>query len=268
MGGVDPSFEVADANALESGRAFNQFVEGCWFYFGQAVSLGHPFLCTRDPDQELASLQASTTERFYQYGSFQLYSATAGNVSLWYAVDEAYDFSMIYNYYTCGVRVRVPASTVVRVAAAGVLVFPTAFRLLAHDALLSNYPSITITAVSMFRVRYLYWYMVSAKTTFFHYSCQLSTGNTYTFAVLVPPSSVTPFVVFLFAIQPDMSGKHAGTTIHRSKYSPGRHVRHYRVRPWALYSGSFYLSLSSELVITPGFRLITVDHTDKGTCRP
>lgn len=157
MGGVDPSFDVADANALESGRAFNQFVEGCWFYFGQAVSLGHPFLCTRDPDQELASLQASTTETFYQYGSFQLYSATAGNVSLWYAVDEAYDFFMIYNYYTCGIHVQAPASTVVRVAAAGVVVFPAAFRLLTHDALLSNCPSITITTtVSMFTVRYFY----------------------------------------------------------------------------------------------------------------
>lgn len=114
LGGVDPSFEVADANALVSGEVYTLFSEGCWFYFGQAISLGHPFLCSRDPDKELASLQASTTDRVYQYGSFEFYSAAAGNVSLWYAYNEAYDFTMLGNYYTCGIFVRAPASPVVR----------------------------------------------------------------------------------------------------------------------------------------------------------
>lgn len=127
MGGVDPSFVVEDANALESGRAYNQFEEGCWFYFGKATELGHPFLCSRDPDQELAMLQASASANTYQYGYFQLYSATAGNVSLWYAVDEAYDFSMLHNYYTCGIHVRGPASAVVSDAVFGVVDFPAAF---------------------------------------------------------------------------------------------------------------------------------------------
>lgn len=114
LGGVDPGFTVADANALLSSEVYNQFSEGCWFYFGQAVTLGHPFLCSRDPDSELASLQGSTSENVYQYGWFEFYSAASGNGSIWYAVDEDYDFAMVHSYYTCGVNIRAPASSVVR----------------------------------------------------------------------------------------------------------------------------------------------------------
>lgn len=114
LGGVDPSFGVADANALESSAVYHQFSEGCWFYFGRAATLGHPFLCSRDPDTELASLQASTLDYVLQYGSLELYSAAAGNVSIWYAKDEAYDFAMVSSYHTCGIDVRVPPSSMVR----------------------------------------------------------------------------------------------------------------------------------------------------------
>lgn len=58
LGGVDPiNFGVDDANSLSSSEVFNTFTEGCWFYFGKAVSLGEPFLCSRDPDTQLASMQ-------------------------------------------------------------------------------------------------------------------------------------------------------------------------------------------------------------------
>lgn len=114
LGGVNPSFGVDDANALASGEVYDQFQEGCWFYFGKAVTLGHPFLCSRDPNTELASLQASTSTKAYQYGSFNIYSSASGNVSIWYALDEDYDFAMVHNYYTCGVDIRGPALSMVR----------------------------------------------------------------------------------------------------------------------------------------------------------
>ena len=98
LGGVDPEFTVAEANSLSSSEVYNQFSEGCWCYFGRAVILGHPFLCSRDPDSELASLQASTSDRVFQYGWFEIYSAASGNASVWYAVDEDYNFAMVHSY--------------------------------------------------------------------------------------------------------------------------------------------------------------------------
>lgn len=113
LGGVDPSLDVSEANALLSSEIYSRFSEGCWFYFGRAVTLGHPFLCSRDPNSELASLQSSTSDRVYQYGWFDLYSSASGNVSLWYAIDEDYDFALVHNYYTCGLEIVAPASLVV-----------------------------------------------------------------------------------------------------------------------------------------------------------
>lgn len=113
LGGVDPSFTVEDANGLTSGYVYENFAEGCWFYFGKAVELDTRFLCSRDPDTELASLQASTTHRVYQYGAFELYSSAIRNVSLWYAIDEEYNYHMIHNFYTCGVDVLPPVSLLV-----------------------------------------------------------------------------------------------------------------------------------------------------------
>lgn len=114
LGGVDPTFTVADANALISGEVYSTFEEGCWFYFGKAVVLGQPFLCSRDPDTQLASLQASTADRAYQFGTLELYTSAVRNVSLWYAVDEDYSYSMIHNFYICGIDVRYPKSLEVR----------------------------------------------------------------------------------------------------------------------------------------------------------
>lgn len=85
---------------------------------------GKPFLCSRNPDEELASLQAFTANLPYQYGSLQFYSAASGNLSVWYAVNENFDFKLVYNYRTCGVRVVAPASLVVRLALSATTVVP------------------------------------------------------------------------------------------------------------------------------------------------
>lgn len=120
LGGVDPAFDVDDANAFinESGSSavYTHFSEGCWFYFGRAAVLSKPFLCSRDPDTELSALQSSTLNEPYQYGSFQYYSAASGDLSIWYAVDEQFDFAMIQGYHTCGIDLRAPASLVVRLS--------------------------------------------------------------------------------------------------------------------------------------------------------
>lgn len=118
LGGVDPAFDAGDANDFitnfGSSAAYSTFSEGCWFYFGQATTLGKPFLCSRDPDTELASLQAATLNEVYQYGSLQFYSAASGNLSIWYALDEDFEFALVHNYYTCGIHLLEPASLVVR----------------------------------------------------------------------------------------------------------------------------------------------------------
>lgn len=118
LGGVDPAFDAEDANDLieefGSSAVYKSFTEGCWFYFGQAKELGKPFLCSRDPDKELAALQAATLNKVYQYGSLQFYSAASGNMSIWYAIDEDFDFTLVHNYQTCGIRLVEPASLVVR----------------------------------------------------------------------------------------------------------------------------------------------------------
>ncbi|CAM9727973.1 unnamed protein product, partial [Ectocarpus sp. 13 AM-2016] len=103
LGGTDPSFTVQDAHDLieefGSSEVYARFSEGCWFYLGAAAVLDRPFLCSRDPDTELAALQASTLSREYQYGSIEFYSAASGNLSIWYAVDEDYDFTMVHHYH-------------------------------------------------------------------------------------------------------------------------------------------------------------------------
>lgn len=118
LSGVDPDFDVQDANELVnnfgSSAVQTQFSEGCWFYLGAASKLGSPFLCSRDPDTQLAALQASTLNQAYQYGSLQFYSAASGNLSIWYAIDEDYNFAMVHNYRTCGIRMIPPESSVVR----------------------------------------------------------------------------------------------------------------------------------------------------------
>ena len=115
---VDPAFDVEDANAFinrsGSGAVYTRFSEGCWFYFGQASVLDKPFLCSRDPDPELSALQSSTLNEPYQYGSLEFYSAASGNLSIWYAMDEQFDFAMVHNYYTCGIDLFPPNSSVVR----------------------------------------------------------------------------------------------------------------------------------------------------------
>lgn len=118
LAGVDPTFDVQDANAFitysGSGAVYTRFSEGCWFYFGQASVLSKPFLCSRDPDAELSALQSSTLNEPYQYGSLEFYSAASGNLSIWYALDEQFDFAMVHNYYTCGIDLVPPTSLVVR----------------------------------------------------------------------------------------------------------------------------------------------------------
>lgn len=120
LAGVDPTFDVQDANAFinnsGSSAVYTRFSEGCWFYFGQAAVLGKPFLCSRDPDAELSALQSSTLNEPYQYGSLEFYSAASGNLSIWYAIDEQFDFAMVHNYYTCGINLNTPASLVVRLS--------------------------------------------------------------------------------------------------------------------------------------------------------
>ncbi|CAM9434117.1 unnamed protein product, partial [Ectocarpus fasciculatus] len=115
--GTDPTFTVQDANDLiqdfGSSEVYARFSEGCWFYLGAAAVLDRPFLCSRDPDTELAALQASTLNREYQYGSIEFYSTASGNVSIWYAVDEDYNFAMVHNYRTCGIEILPPESLVV-----------------------------------------------------------------------------------------------------------------------------------------------------------
>lgn len=120
LAGVDPTFDVQDANAFinesGSGAVYTHFSEGCWFYFGQAAVLNKPFLCSRDPDAELSSLQSSTLNEPYQYGSLEFYSSSSGNLSIWYALDEQFDFAMVQSYYTCGIHLVAPASLVVRLS--------------------------------------------------------------------------------------------------------------------------------------------------------
>lgn len=117
LGGVDPTFNAQDANNFienyGSSAVYNTYSEGCWFYIGQAAVLGKPFLCSRDPDTELATLQASTLNYVYQYGSLEFYSAASGNLSIWYALDEDYNFAIVHNYHTCGIQLVEPASLVV-----------------------------------------------------------------------------------------------------------------------------------------------------------
>lgn len=118
LAGVDPAFDVQDANAFindsGSGAVYTRFSEGCWFYFGQAAVLSKPFLCSRDPDAELSALQSSTLNEPYQYGSLEFYSAASGNLSIWYAFDEQFDFAMVQSYFTCGIDLVAPESLVVR----------------------------------------------------------------------------------------------------------------------------------------------------------
>lgn len=120
LAGVDPTFSVQDANSFisnsGSGAVFTRFSEGCWFYFGQAVVLEKPFLCSRDPDPELSALQSSTSNQAYQYGSLEFDSAASGNLSIWYALDEQFDVAMVHNYYTCGICLVPPASSEVRLS--------------------------------------------------------------------------------------------------------------------------------------------------------
>ncbi|CAN0248420.1 unnamed protein product, partial [Scytosiphon promiscuus] len=117
LSGVDPDFNVQDANELVnnfgSSAVYTQFSEGCWFYLGAASNSGSPFLCSRDPDTQLATLQASTLNQAYQYGSLEFYSAASGNLSIWYAIDEDYEFAMVHHYRTCGIRMIPPESSVV-----------------------------------------------------------------------------------------------------------------------------------------------------------
>lgn len=120
LAGVDPAFDVQDANAFindsGSGAVYTRFSEGCWFYFGQAAVLSKPFLCSRDPDAELSALQSSTLNEPYQYGSLEFYSAASGNLSIWYALDEQFDFAMVHNYFTCGIDLVGPESLVVSIS--------------------------------------------------------------------------------------------------------------------------------------------------------
>lgn len=78
----------------------------CWFYIGRAVELGSPFLCSPDPDPALASLQSTPTLRAYQFGWFELFDASAGNESFWFAKHEKYTYAMLKHFYTCGITVQ------------------------------------------------------------------------------------------------------------------------------------------------------------------
>lgn len=90
----------------------------CWFYFGRAVELGWTFLCSAEQvDPLLASVRTTPTLRAYQYGRFQLYLSAPGNGSLWFGESEMYMYSMLTNFYTCGVTVEPLNSTTVRFAA-------------------------------------------------------------------------------------------------------------------------------------------------------
>lgn len=86
----------------------------CWFYFGRAVELGWTFLCSSEQvDPLLASVRTTPTLRGYQYGRFQMYLSIAGNGSLWFGKSELYTYSMLTNFYTCGVTVQPLNSTTV-----------------------------------------------------------------------------------------------------------------------------------------------------------
>ncbi|CAM9280664.1 unnamed protein product, partial [Pylaiella littoralis] len=114
LGGVDPSLTLADANSLGATEAEDAYVERCWFYFGRAVELGWTFLCSSEQADPLpASVRTMPTLRGYQYGRFQMYLSIAGNGSLWFGKSELYTYSMLTNFYTCGVTVQPLNSTTV-----------------------------------------------------------------------------------------------------------------------------------------------------------
>lgn len=86
----------------------------CWFYFGRAAELGWAFLCsTQQVDPLEASVRTTPTLRAYSYGRFQIYLSAAGTGSLWFGVSEQFTYSMVTNFYTCGVTVQPLNSTTV-----------------------------------------------------------------------------------------------------------------------------------------------------------
>ena len=85
----------------------------CWFYFGRAVELEQAFLCSSEPDPTLSSFQTAPSLRAYQYGRFEMYLTTSGNGSLWFGESERYQYTMVTNFYTCGVTVLPLNSTTV-----------------------------------------------------------------------------------------------------------------------------------------------------------
>eukprot|EP00752_Nemacystus_decipiens_P001785 g1725.t1 len=159
---VDPTFDVEDANAFinqsGSGAVFNRFSEGCWFYFGQATVLSKPFLCSRDPDPELSALQSSTLNEPIQFGSFEFYSAASGNLSIWYALDEQFDFAMVHNYYTCGIDLVPPNSLVVSLESGGILetfeILSISAEPYAPNSIVLSKPPISMAANSMSAVSF------------------------------------------------------------------------------------------------------------------
>eukprot|EP00752_Nemacystus_decipiens_P001936 g1865.t1 len=113
LGEVDPSLTLEEANSLSAADADYFYDERCWFYFGRAVELGQTFMCSSQPDPLLASFQNTPTLRAYQYGRFEMYLTAAGNGSLWFGESERYTYTMVTNFYTCGVTVQPLNSTTV-----------------------------------------------------------------------------------------------------------------------------------------------------------